>query len=73
MQLIADSPLAGDESDSPVAQLGTLLAGFFAFAVASISPWVVYKLLPAAEGAAVGTGIVGGWGRSAMTAAPRRR
>ena len=69
MQLVAHAPEAGDESGSSVAQLGTLLIGFFAFAVASISPWVVYKLLPAAEAAAVGHGIVGGWGRSAMTAA----
>jgi hypothetical protein len=66
MQLIAASPLAGDESDSAMAQVGMMLTGFFAFAVASISPWVVYRLLPAAEAAAVGSGIVAGWGRSAM-------
>ena len=53
MQLVTHAPEAGDESGSSVAQLGTLLVGFFAFAVASISPWVVYKLLPAAEAAAV--------------------
>ena len=68
MQLIAS---AGDvSSDSGnVAGVGTLLTGFFCFAVSSISPWVVYKLLPAAEGAAVSSGVVGGWSRGAMTAA----
>lgn len=69
MQLIAASPLAGDESGSGVVQLGTLLTGFFCFAVASLSPFVIYKLLPAAEGAAMASGIAGGWARSAMTMA----
>ena len=57
MQLIASSGAAGAESnDSPAAQLGTMLAGFSAFAVAAISPYVIFKLLPVAEGAVVSTG-----------------
>ena len=50
-----------------------MLTGFFCFAVASISPWVVYKLLPAAEGAAVASGVVGGWGRVGDDRGPGRR
>ena len=70
MQLIARRRWPVTSSDSGnVAGVGTLLTGFFCFAVASISPWVVYKLLPAAEGAAVSSGVVGGWARAAMTAA----
>ncbi len=68
MQLIASAGDAGSDSGN-VAGVGTLLTGFFCFAVSSISPWVVYKLLPAAEGAAVSSGVVGGWSRAAMTAA----
>ena len=68
MQLIASAGDAGSDSGN-VAGVGTLLTGFFCFAVSSISPWVVYKLLPAAEGAAVSSGVVGGWSRGAMTAA----
>ena len=67
MQLIASAGgVSGDGGD--VAGVGAMLTGFFCFAVASISPWVVYKLLPAAEGAAVASGVVGGWARGAMTA-----
>lgn len=51
-----------------VAALGTLLSGFLCFAIAGLSPWVVYRLLPSVEGASVSSGIVGGWGRGAMTA-----
>ena len=68
MQLIASAGDVGSDSGN-VAGVGTLLTGFFCFAVSSISPWVVYKLLPAAEGAAVSSGVVGGWSRGAMTAA----
>jgi hypothetical protein len=50
------------------AALGTLVSGFACFAIAGLSPWVVYRLLPAVEGAAVSSGIVGGWGRAGMTA-----
>jgi hypothetical protein len=49
--------------------LGTLFAGFTCFTIAGLSPAVIFKLLPAVEGGAAATGIAGGWGRSAMTAA----
>ena len=67
MRLVAASPLASADKDSDVVQVGTLLTGFFAFAVAALSPWVVYKLLPSAEGAAMHSGVAGGWARSAMS------
>ena len=41
---------------------GTLVTGFACFAIAGLSPWVVYRLLPSVEQAAVASGIVGGWG-----------
>jgi hypothetical protein len=69
MQLIAASPSAGDQSGSDVAQMGTMLSGFFCFAVAALSPWVVFKLLPAAEGAAAASGVAGGWARSGVAVA----
>ena len=69
MRLVAASPLAGADSGSDVAQVGTLLTGFFAFGVAALSPWVVYKLLPSAEGAAMHSGVAGGWARSGMSVA----
>ncbi|MDO8392454.1 MAG: hypothetical protein Q7V57_18425 [Actinomycetota bacterium] len=50
------------------AALGTLISGFACFAIAGLSPWVVYRLLPSVEGAAVSSGIVGGWGRAGFTA-----
>lgn len=68
MQLLTAAPMVSS-SDSNVAGVGTLLTGFFCFAVASVSPWVVFKLLPVAEGAAVSSGIAGGWARGAMTGA----
>ena len=49
--------------------LGTLFAGFTCFAIAGLSPAVIFKLLPTVEGGAAATGVAGGWGRSAMTAA----
>lgn len=48
------------------AVIGALLTGFTCFLVASVSPWVLYKLMPTVEGAAGSTGIAGGWGRSLM-------
>jgi hypothetical protein len=50
------------------AALGTLVTGFACFAIGGLSPWVVYRLLPSVEGAAVSSGIVSGWGRTGMTA-----
>lgn len=63
----AGAPTAAGAPDGAAA-LGTLVSGFACFAIAGLSPWVVYRLLPAVEGAAVSSGIVGGWGRAGMTA-----
>ena len=56
----ADGGLGGAEA------LGRLVPGFTCFAIAGLSPWVVYRLLPSVEQASASSGIVGGWGRSAM-------
>ena len=63
----AGVPGVGGEASDGAAALGTLVTGFACFAVAGLSPWVIYRLLPAVEQASVSSGIVGGWGRSAMT------
>ena len=55
------------ESADGASALGTLVTGFACFAIAGLSPWVVYRLLPSVEQASVSSGIVGGWGRTAMT------
>ena len=57
----------GAAGSDGAAALGTLISGFACFAIAGLSPWVVYRLLPSVESAAVSSGIVGGWGRAAMT------
>ncbi len=44
-----------------------MLAGFSCFAIAGLSPAVIFKLLPSVEGGSAATGVAGGWGRSAMT------
>lgn len=69
VQLLAAVGTPGPGGADGAAALGTLLSGFTCFAIAGFSPWVVYRLLPSVEGAAVSSGVVGGWGRSAMTAA----
>jgi len=51
------------------AAVGTLFAGFTAIGIAGFSPVVLFRLLPGVEGASSTTGVVGGWGRSAMTIA----
>lgn len=51
------------------AAVGTLMAGFVCFLIAAVTPLVLYKLMPTVEGAIVGSGVAGGWGRSATTAA----
>jgi hypothetical protein len=66
VKLLANAD-AGPAGSDGVAALGTLVSGFACFAIAGLSPWVVFKLLPSVESAAVSSGIVGGWGRSAMT------
>jgi type IV secretion system protein TrbL len=57
----------GDQVQDGVGALGLLFAGVTCFAVASITPMVLYKLMPTVEGAVIGAGIAGGWGRGAMT------
>jgi hypothetical protein len=65
----AATPSAGGAAPDGAAALGTLVSGFACFAIAGLSPWVVYRLLPSVEGAAVTSGIVSGWGRAGMSAA----
>jgi hypothetical protein len=62
------TPGVGGESPDGAVALGTLVTGFSCFAIAGLSPWVVYRLLPSVEQAAVASGVVGGWGRTGMTA-----
>ena len=62
-------PTAGTPGGGGAAALGTLLSGFSCIAIAGLSPWVVYRLLPTVEGAAMSSGIVGGWARGAMSVA----
>lgn len=62
-------PTAGTAGGGGAAALGTLLSGFSCIAIAGLSPWVVYRLLPTVEGAAMSSGIVGGWARGAMSVA----
>lgn len=68
VKLIANP--AGDPNSQAVindgaAAVGQLMTGFIAFVVAAVTPVVLYKLMPSVEGAAAGSGIAGGWGRSA--------
>lgn len=68
--LLANAGNAGADGQPPdgSAALGTLVTGFTCFALAGLSPWVVYRLLPSVEQATVSSGIVGGWGRAGMSA-----
>ena len=69
-KLVANANATGTNgAQSGAAALGALVSGFVCFLIAGISPWVVYRLLPSVEQASVSSGIVGGWGRSAMGAA----
>lgn len=68
-KLMANAGTPGAGGSDGAASLGTLVTGFTCFAIAALSPWVVYRLLPVVEHASVSSGIVSGWGRSAMTAA----
>ena len=70
-KLVANAGQSSASDGEPVdgaAALGTLVTGFACFAIAGLSPWVVYRLLPSVEQAAVASGVVGGWGRTGMTA-----
>ena len=70
VKLLANAGAPGaDGTTDGAAALGTLISGFACFAIAGLSPWVVYRLLPSVEGAAVSSGIVGGWGRAGLPAA----
>lgn len=65
---------SGDPTSTSVvndgaAAVGTLMSGFVCFLIAAVTPMVLYKLMPTVEGAMVGAGIAGGWGRSATTVA----
>jgi hypothetical protein len=64
----AGTPGADGQAPDGAAALGTLITGFSCFAIAGLSPWVVYRLLPSVEQATVASGVVGGWGRAGMTA-----
>lgn len=69
VKLLANAGTTAPQANSDgAAALGTLVSGFACFAIAGLSPWVVYRLLPSVEGAAVSSGIVGGWGRAGMSA-----
>lgn len=70
-KLLANAgPAPGTEGASAGASaVGTLFAGFTCFAVAGLSPAVIFKLLPSVEGATGATGVAGGLARSAMTVA----
>ena len=69
VKLLANAGAPGaDGSSSGAAALGTLVSGFAAFGIAGLSPWVIYRLIPTMEGATASSGIVGGWGRSGMSA-----
>jgi hypothetical protein len=68
LKLVANAGAPGTTGGtSGAAALGSLVSGFACFAIGGLSPWVVFRLLPSVEQAAVSSGIVGGWGRAAMT------
>jgi hypothetical protein len=70
LKLLANTTTAPAGASTGGAEaLGRLVSGFTCFAIAGLSPWVIYRLLPSVEQASVSSGIVGGWGRSAMGAA----
>jgi hypothetical protein len=70
LKLLANATNTGPATEVGGAEaLGRLVSGFTCFAIAGLSPWVIYRLLPSVEQASVSSGIVGGWGRSAMGAA----
>lgn len=65
----AGDPDSGSLINDGAAAVGQLMTGFVSFLIAAVSPLVLYKLMPTVEGAVIGAGIAGGWGRSATTAA----
>jgi len=72
VKLIANpsgDPDTGSVINDGAAAVGTLMSGFVCFLIAAVTPFVLYKLMPTVEGAMVASGVAGGWGRSATTAA----
>jgi hypothetical protein len=61
-----DSDTSRPDLDAAAA-VGQLLTGFACFLVASVSPVVLYRLMPTIEGAVASAGVVGGWGRAATS------
>jgi hypothetical protein len=60
---------AGPVINQASAAVGTLMSGFICFMIAAVTPIVLYRLMPAIEGAMVGSGVASGWARGATTAA----
>jgi hypothetical protein len=69
VQLAANAGAAdtGHTETDAAAAVGTLVTGFACFLVAAISPAVLYRLMPTVEGAVASAGVVGGWGRAALS------
>lgn len=64
-----DGTTEGAVLNEGAAGVGNLITGFVCFLVAAVSPFVLYRLMPTVEGAAVTTGVTGGWTRGITTAA----
>ena len=60
---------AGPAINGAASAVGKLMAGFVCFLVAAVTPMVLYRLMPAVEGAMVGSGVASGWTRGVTTAA----
>jgi type IV secretion system protein TrbL len=65
----AGDPSSGSVINDAAAAVGTLMSGFVCFLIAAVTPMILYKIMPTVEGAMVASGVAGGWGRSATTAA----
>lgn len=65
----AASPATTSAANDGASAVGALMAGFICFLLAAVTPFVLYKLMPTVEGAMIGAGVAGGWGRSATNAA----
>jgi hypothetical protein len=71
VKLIANTGAAPNTNDvvrDGATAVGTLVSGFVCFLIAAVTPVVLYKLMPTVEGAALASGIAGGWTRGATTA-----
>jgi len=65
---VGGDPNSSAAVNDGAAAVGTLMSGFVCFLIASVTPFVLYKLMPTVEGAMVGAGVAGGWGRSLTSA-----